>query len=610
MSVRPIINYNITFGGGAPPSAPQQQQQQQQQPPQPLPPPPNPMYPGYPGYPRYPNQPPMYAQPPPPPHAAAPSYYPTYPGYPAYPPYPPQGYPAAPKPDDPAMTSGSVRTVSHSPDSDVGALAETLAASKPLDSYQTPVPSPKLSRKKKGKAAATDDKPAATPGRSENTGRGAPAPWQVPQSLATSKHADLGVIQREQAAQRTEVGKLQTAATDFRSKNPEKSFKAPEHLQLHRFTQPQHVAGLVTKDRLGRLFLGPDDWETFPVDGSDGEKREWMQQHGFYVCCVECKVLNRDCTHTYPCAECKANGQKCRLVEPGHTEDVCRFGMTCEEPHSDYLDFLDAYLEAPKDFVIHWEFPKYLTRSTAHGCQRNGKPCSLRQMPLKGIALPFSRTNPNGYKTDYPPKWICDEFNPPVYQKKKKEIDAYHQHQSERSVPPKSTAPPPPASNAGGQPVTMSAKETEEMCNTLPVPDHLKKVYDGDTRAWLRADPGAVHAAWRKFKSRRAASNPYGRLTDIGSRLPSKTASPRPELNPQQAAAANRWNSMATGFAAEVQRVSDNYFVDKAAREKMEADFVEEMKAATPSKVSGVADRFLKASAPELFDTDDEENKK
>ncbi|KAI7353015.1 hypothetical protein KC320_g4166 [Hortaea werneckii] len=371
------------------------------------------------------------------------------------------------------------------------------------------------------------------------------------------------------AGKLSETDKSRAAATDSRSKNLGRTFKAPESSQLHRFTQKQYVARLVVTDRLGRQFLGPDDWDTFPIDGSDGEKRGWMQQHGFYVCCVECKVLNRDCSHTYPCSDCKANGQKCRLVRPGHTEDTCRFGMTCEEPHSDYLDFLDAFLEVPPDFIRYWEFPKYLTRSQAHGCQRHGKPCHVHQMPGKGIALPISKNNPNGYKTEYPPEWICEEFKPPVYQKKKTEIDTYYQHQSNRSIPAKSTAPLPPASNTGGQPMAMSAKETEEMCDTLPVPDHLNKVYDGDTRAWLRAEPTAVRAAWRKYKSSRSANNQFGRLTDIGNGLPAKAPPHRSVLSPLQPQVASILHAGDASLATQHKHASDTYF-QRNAEEKEE----------------------------------------
>ncbi|KAI6887261.1 hypothetical protein KC360_g1618 [Hortaea werneckii] len=373
------------------------------------------------------------------------------------------------------------------------------------------------------------------------------------------------------AGKLSETNRFRAAATDSSSKNLGKSAKAPESSQLHHFTKQQHVAGWVVKDTLGRQFLGPDDWDSFPVDGSDSEKREWMQQHGFYVCCVECKVLNRDCSHTYPCSDCEANGQKCRLVEPGHTEEACRFGMTCEEPHIDYLDFLDAFLETPRDFIRYWEFPRYLNRSQAHGCQRNGRPCHVRQMPGKGIALPFSRKNQLGYTTEYPPKCICEEFNPPVYQKKKIEIDTYYQHQSNRFIPSKSTAPPPLASNPGNRSMAMSAKETEEMCNTLPVPDHLKSVYDGDTRAWLRAEPGAVYAAWRKFRSSRFANDQFSRLTDIGSRLPSEAPSRGSVRSPLQAQGASIWPADDPSLATQHKHVPDTYFQRKAEEEEEEA---------------------------------------
>ncbi|KAI7721872.1 hypothetical protein KC353_g1021 [Hortaea werneckii] len=97
----------------------------------------------------------------------------------------------------------------------------------------------------------------------------------------------------------------------------------------------------------------------------------------------------------------------------GVPTDICRFDMTCEEPHDEYFAFLDFCLGIPKNTIKFWKFPSKLFRQTEHGCQdRNGAPCNARQMPMRGIALPYDADNPYGYVTRRPPRWICEQFKP------------------------------------------------------------------------------------------------------------------------------------------------------------------------------------------------------
>ncbi|KAI6842468.1 hypothetical protein KC340_g1688 [Hortaea werneckii] len=395
--LQPMEYHYISVGGGASPSQ------------QPLPPPsPGPVLPQdagqYPGQypPQVPTQFSMYApqqqlqyqRPPMQPQALLPNYFPAYSTKHAT---QPPGYPTAhAKPDPYPPAAGATPTTRRS-------------------------------------GVNADVKPVGTSGRLDSTGRGLSNQWQEPQSPVNNKHADIGAIQKKQAtkSKRLDIGELLAAAAEFRSNNHDKPFIAPGSSQLHSFTrQQQHVTGLVMLDLLGRLYLSPDDWDHFPFNSSDEGKREWMQQHGFYVCCVECKALTeQELSPHLPLLQLA--DLKCRLVKPGHAEETCRFGMTCEEPHSDYLIFLDALLQIPAESIAYWEFPKSLDRMQTHGCQaRNGKPCHALQMPMKGIALPLASNNPNGYKTQYPPKWICEEFKPPIYQKMKAEIDSFHEHRS------------------------------------------------------------------------------------------------------------------------------------------------------------------------------------
>ncbi|KAI7498738.1 hypothetical protein KC357_g85 [Hortaea werneckii] len=332
--LQPMEYHYISVGGGASPSQ------------QPLPPPsPGPVLPQdagqYPGQypPQVPTQFSMYApqqqlqyqRPPMQPQALLPNYFPAYSTKHAT---QPPGYPTAhAKPDPYPPAAGATPTTRRS-------------------------------------GVNADVKPVGTSGRLDSTGRGLSNQWQEPQSPVNNKHADIGAIQKKQAtkSKRLDIGELLAAAAEFRSNNHDKPFIAPGSSQLHSFTrQQQHVTGLVMLDLLGRLYLSPDDWDHFPFNSSDEGKGEWMQQHGFYVCCVELPS---------------------------------RQAWTCRRD-----------LQIPAESIAYWEFPKSLDRMQTHGCQaRNGKPCHALQMPMKGIALPFASNNPNEYKTQYPPKWICEEF--------------------------------------------------------------------------------------------------------------------------------------------------------------------------------------------------------
>ncbi|KAI7335423.1 hypothetical protein KC315_g3264 [Hortaea werneckii] len=265
---------------------------------------------------------------------------------------------------------------------------------------ETPTPSPDSTK-------ATGGVPTDVPGRPEIRGR-----RSVSRSPCGSE-SDRRVRPGEQDELRKDYRKLLKTADEFRARFPGRTYIAPESWQLHKFTLRQHRKRLVGIDQLGRRYLNATDWGTFPENGRKDQQREWMERHGFYVCCVECKALRRDCSHTYPCSECRSNGRQCRLVHPGHDHEICRFDMTCEEPHDEYFAFLDFCLGIPKNTIKFWKFPSKLFRQTEHGCQdRNGAPCNARQMPMRGIALPYDADNPYGYVTRRPPRWICEQFKP------------------------------------------------------------------------------------------------------------------------------------------------------------------------------------------------------
>lgn len=264
----------------------------------------------------------------------------------------------------------------------------------------TPTPSPDSTK-------ATGGAPADVPGSPIHRGR-----RSVSRLSSDSESADRRVRPRAQDELRKDYRRLLETADEFRARFPGRTYIAPESSQLHSFTLRQHRKRLVGTDQLGRRYLNATDWETFPNNGTKEEQREWMERHGFYVCCVECKALRRDCSHTYPCSDCRSNGRQRRIAHPGHDHGICRYGMTCEEPHDEYFAFLDFCLKIPKNTINFWEFPSKLFRQIEHGCQdRNGVPCHVRQMPMRGIALPYSADNPYGY-TGRPPRWICEQFRP------------------------------------------------------------------------------------------------------------------------------------------------------------------------------------------------------
>ena len=264
----------------------------------------------------------------------------------------------------------------------------------------TPTPSPDSTK-------ATGGVPTDVPGSPIHRGR-----RSVSRLSSDSESADRRVRPRERDELRKDYRMLLETADEFRARFPGRTYIAPESSQLHSFTLRQHRKRLGGTDQLGRRYLNATDWETFPKNGTKEEQKEWMERHGFYVCCAECKALRRDCSHTYPCSDCRSNGRQCRLAFPGHDHDICRYGMTCEEPHDEYFAFLDFCLKIPKNTINFWEFPSKLFRQIEHGCQdRNGAPCHVRQMPMRGIALPFSADNPYGY-TGRPPRWICEQFRP------------------------------------------------------------------------------------------------------------------------------------------------------------------------------------------------------
>ncbi|RMY50191.1 hypothetical protein D0865_07050 [Hortaea werneckii] len=365
--------------------------------------PPNPMYgpqqqqpaaPPYPQqmYPHMPNQ------------AAPPSYAPIYPTRPM-PQHP--GYvenarsPACAAHSDSAALPDEGRAYARrkqdSSRPGVDQLADAVGRKVFID---TPTPSPDSTK-------ATGGVPTDVPRRSKIFGR-----KTLPRAPSNDDFDDRLTRLRELDEQRRDYLKLVKRADEIRAKFGEIYRPAAESWQLHSFTQQQHKERLVDLDQFGRRYLNATDWTTFPENGRKIEQREWMERHGFYVCCVGCRALKRDCSHTYPCSDCRSNGRQCRLAHPGHGRDICRFGMICEEPHDEYFAFLESCLNIPKNAINFWEFPSKLFRQTEHGCQdRNGAPCHARQMPMRGIALPYEADNPFGY-TGLPPRWICEEFRP------------------------------------------------------------------------------------------------------------------------------------------------------------------------------------------------------
>ncbi|GAB1727044.1 hypothetical protein NU195Hw_g3897t1 [Hortaea werneckii] len=388
-SLPPNTTFSFSFGNAAPP--------QYAAPPNPIYGPQQHQQPAAPPYPQqmYPNMPTQ---------AAPPNYAPIYPTQPM-----PQqpGYaeharsPAyAARSDSAALPDDGRAFAQRNPDTSrlgVDQLADAVGRNVFID---TPTPSPDSTK-------ATGGVPTDVPGSPIHRGR-----RSVSRLSSDSESADRRVRPRERDELRKDYRMLLETADEFRARFPGRTYIAPESSQLHSFTLRQHRKRLGGTDQLGRRYLNATDWETFPKNGTKEEQKEWMERHGFYVCCAECKALRRDCSHTYPCSDCRSNGRQCRLAFPGHDHDICRYGMTCEEPHDEYFAFLDFCLKIPKNTINFWEFPSKLFRQIEHGCQdRNGAPCHVRQMPMRGIALPFSADNPYGY-TGRPPRWICEQFRP------------------------------------------------------------------------------------------------------------------------------------------------------------------------------------------------------
>ncbi|KAI7241214.1 hypothetical protein KC330_g699 [Hortaea werneckii] len=383
-SLAPNVSFSFSFGNAAPPhyAAPPNPMYGQQQ--QPVAPPhPQQIYPNRPTQAAPPNYAPIYPT----------QQMPQHPGHAEY-----AGSPAyAARPDSGALPDDGRAYARRKQDSSrpgVDQLADAVGRDLFTD---TSTPSPDSTK-------ATGGVSADVPGRLEIRGR-----RSVSRSPSDSESADRQVRPEEQYELRKDYRKLLKTAEEFRTRFPGRTYIAPESWQLHKFTLRQHRKRLVGIDQLGRRYLNATDWETFPENGRKDEQREWMERHGFYVCCVECKALRRDYSQTYPCSECRSNGRQCRLVHPGHDHEICRFDMTCEEPHDEYFAFLDFCLSISKNTIKFWKFPSKLFRQTEHGCQdRNGAPCNARQMP---IALPYKADNPYGY-TGRPPRWICEEFRP------------------------------------------------------------------------------------------------------------------------------------------------------------------------------------------------------
>ncbi|KAI7089002.1 hypothetical protein KC356_g2825 [Hortaea werneckii] len=387
-SLPPNTSFSFSFGNAAPPQYAA---------------PPNPMYgppqqqAAAPPYPQqtYPNMPTQ---------AAPPNYAPIYPTQPMpqHPGYADNsGRPAPAARSDGAALPGDGRAFAQRDQDTSRPGVDQLADAVGRDLFiDTPTPSPDSTK-------ATGGVPTDVPQRPDYRGS-----RSVSRPSSDSESADRRVRPREQAELRKDHRRLLQTADEFRARFPGRTYTAPESSQLHRFTVRQHRRRLIGVDQLGRRYLNATDWETFPENARKEEQREWMERHGFYVCCAECKALRRDCSHTYPCSDCRSNGRQCRLAHTGHGQGICRYGMTCEEPHDEYFAFLDFCLGIPKNTINFWEFPNKLFRQTEHGCQdRNGAPCHVRQMPMRGIALPYSANNPYGY-TGGPPRWICEQFRP------------------------------------------------------------------------------------------------------------------------------------------------------------------------------------------------------
>ncbi|RMY33438.1 hypothetical protein D0866_05925 [Hortaea werneckii] len=380
-SLAPNISFSFSSGNAAPPNyaappipmyGPQQQQPV-------APPHPQQIYPNRPTQAALPNCAPIYPTQPMPRHPG----YAEYAGSPAY----------AARPDSAALPDDGRAYARRKRDSSRPGVDQLAAAVGREAFTDTPIPSADSAKATGGASADVPGHPEIREHRS------------VSRSLSDSE-SDRRVRPGEQDELRKDYRKLLKIADEFRARYPGRTYIAPESWQLHKFTLRQHRRRLVSIDQLGRR-LG-----NIPENSRKDEQREWMERHGFYVCCVECKALRRDCSHTYPCSECRSNGRQCRLVHPGHDHEICRFDMTCEEPHDEYFAFLDFCLSIPKNTIKLWKFSSKLFRQTEHGCQdRNGAPCNARQMPMRGIALPYKADNPYGY-TGRPPRWICEEFRP------------------------------------------------------------------------------------------------------------------------------------------------------------------------------------------------------